>query len=163
MFCLFVPQLYVWDFRIYETTGQVKGHNGEVKWEARICKTKEMTGQCQMKGRKSSDRLRVDKSKWCVCWMSEHSEVSQYSCTQSQRFLTLEFTINDHVPLVIIQVYAIYSQRKTPVHKVKRCFHSFIIIHQGYPFPMIALWGTEHSVWKILNGFFFFSFDQYRK
>lgn len=75
MFCLFVPQLHVWDFRIYETTGQVKGHNGEVKWEARICKTKEMTGQCQMKGRKSSDRLSVDKSEWCVCWTSQHSEV----------------------------------------------------------------------------------------
>lgn len=107
MFCLFVPQLCVWDFRIYEITGQVKGHSWEVKWEAKICKTKEMTGQCQMKGQKSSDRLSIDESKWYVCWMFEQSEVSQYSCVQSQRFLTLEFTINNHVPLVIIQVYAI--------------------------------------------------------
>lgn len=107
MFCLFVPQLYVWDFRIYEITGQVKGHSWEVKWEAKICKTKEMTGQCQMKGQKSSDRLSVDESKWSVCWTSGHSEVSQYSCRQSQSFLTLEFTINNHVPLVIIQGYAI--------------------------------------------------------
>lgn len=107
MFCLFVPQLYVWDFRIYEITGQVKGHSWEVKWEAKICKTKEMTGQCQMKGQKSSDRLRLDESKRFVCWASEHSEVSQYSCIRSQRRLTLRFTINNHVPLVIRQVYAI--------------------------------------------------------
>lgn len=66
MFCLFVPQLHVWDFRIYEITGQVKGHSWEVKWEAKIYKTKEMTGQCQMKGQKSSDRLSVDESKWCL-------------------------------------------------------------------------------------------------
>lgn len=145
MFCLFFPQLHVWDFRIYEITGQVKGHNGEVKWEARICKTKEMTGQCQMKGRKSSDRLSVDESEWYVCWTSEHSEVSQYSCTQSQRFLTSEFTINDHVPLVIVQVYATYSQRKAPSHKLKKCFCSLIIIHQGCPFPTIALWDTHRA------------------
>lgn len=101
-------QLYVWDFRIYEITGQVKGHSWELKWEAKIFKTKEMTGQCQMKGQKSSDRLSVDESKWYVYWTSELSEMSQYSYIQSQRFLTLEFTINNHMPLVIIQVHAIY-------------------------------------------------------
>lgn len=60
--CLFVPRLRVWASRIYEIRGQVKGHSSQVKWEAKICETKEMTGQCQVKGQKSSERFRVDES-----------------------------------------------------------------------------------------------------
>lgn len=60
MCCLFVPQLHVWDFRIYEFAGQVKGHSWEVKEEAKICAAKEMTGQCQMEGQTPSDSLCVD-------------------------------------------------------------------------------------------------------
>lgn len=159
MFCLFVPQLHVWDFRIYEITGQVKGHSWEVKWEAKICKTKEMTGQCRMKGQKSSDRLCADESKWYVCWTSEHSEGSWYSCTQSQRFLTLEFTINNHVPLVIIQEYVIYSWRKAPLYRVKENFHSLVIITQGCPFSVIAL-QDPHRAPKFRKFWIAFAFCQ---
>lgn len=60
--CLFVPRLHVWASRIYEIRGQVKGHSSQVKWEAKICETKEMTGQCQVKGQKSSERFSVDES-----------------------------------------------------------------------------------------------------
>lgn len=60
--CLFVPRLRVWASRIYEIRGQVKGHSSQVKWEAKICETKEMTGQCQVKGQKSSERFSVDES-----------------------------------------------------------------------------------------------------
>lgn len=38
----------------------MKGHSGEYKQEAKICKTEEMTGQCQMKGQRSSERLCKD-------------------------------------------------------------------------------------------------------
>lgn len=60
--CLFVPRLRVWASRIYEIRGQVKGRSSQVKWEAKICETKEMTGQCQVKGQKSSERFSVDES-----------------------------------------------------------------------------------------------------
>lgn len=62
LLCLFVPRLRVWASRIYEIRGQVKGHSSQVKWEAKICETKEMTGQCQVKGQKSSERFSVDES-----------------------------------------------------------------------------------------------------
>lgn len=98
-------------FQIYEITGQVKGHSWEVKWEAKICKTKEMTGQCQMKGQKSSDRLSVDESEWSVCWTSGHSEVSQYSCRQSQSFLALEITIITCYLLLYKDMLLIYREK----------------------------------------------------
>lgn len=65
--CLFVPRLRVWASRIYEIRGQVKGHSSQVKWEAKICETKEMTGQCQVKGQKSSERFSVDESEQPAC------------------------------------------------------------------------------------------------
>lgn len=40
----------------------MKGHGGEYKQEAKICKAREMTGQCQMKGQRSSERLHPDES-----------------------------------------------------------------------------------------------------
>lgn len=67
LLCLFVPRLRVWASRIYEIRGQVKGHSSQVKWEAKICETKEMTGQCQVKGQKSSERFSVDESEQPVC------------------------------------------------------------------------------------------------
>lgn len=66
--CLFVPRLRVWASRIYEIRGQVKGHSSQVKWEAKICETKEMTGQCQVKGQKSSERFSVDESEQPERW-----------------------------------------------------------------------------------------------
>lgn len=64
-----------------------------------------------MKGQKSSDRLSVDESKWSVAKRLSIVKCL-YSCRQSQSFLTLEFTISNHVPLVIIQdMLLIYREK----------------------------------------------------
>jgi len=78
LLCLFVPRLHVWASRISEIRGQVKGHSSQVKWEAKICETKEMTGQCQVKGQKSSERFSMDESEQPAC-RSDHTP--KQTCT----------------------------------------------------------------------------------
>lgn len=89
--CLFVPRLHVWASRIYGIRGQVKGHSSQAKWEAKICETKEMTGQCQVKGQKSSERFSVDESEQPVCWLDHTPKEDPYQHPQHQNAAEISF------------------------------------------------------------------------
>lgn len=92
----------------------------QVKWKVTVERSSEKLKFAKPKKWQDSAKWKVKSQVTDSVWMKASGLFAKrlsivkclYSCRQSQSFLTLEFTISNHVPLVIIQdMLLIYREK----------------------------------------------------